>query len=242
MPLNNPHTNIPPPPDDDYWASLLDEVEAIAEIPSTALEDIDEDFIFPSTDNNLHTASEEWSQAETTFNADKTIELPIVGSNRGGLLAEWGSLYGFIPASQLIGFPSENNETINRQQMLAEYIGNTLQLRIIELDSKNSRLILSERAAVVAPGTRDSLINSLQKGDICTGTVTNLCKFGAFVDIGGIEGLIHISELSWGRVRHPSDILTRGQEINAYVIQVYPDEGRIALSPQTITTRSLENC
>jgi len=91
-------------------------------------------------------------------------------------------------------------------------------------------LILSERAAQVQPGTRAAVLNNIQPGDVCRGLVTNLCDFGVFVDLGGIEGLIHISELSWGRVGHPRDILNRGETIEVYVMSVDPAQERVALS------------
>jgi small subunit ribosomal protein S1 len=105
-----------------------------------------------------------------------------------------------------------------------------LSLRVIELDRIQNRLILSERAAQVQPGTRASVLTHIRESDICSGQVTNLCDFGVFVDLGGLEGLIHISELSWGRVSHPRDILTRGDTIQVYVMHVDQDQGRIALS------------
>ncbi len=114
--------------------------------------------------------------------------------------------------------------------MLASRVGTFVNLRVIEMDREQNRLILSERAAQVEPGTRATVLNSIQAGEVCTGTVTNLCDFGVFVDLGGVEGLIHISELSWGRVGHPSDVLERGDTIRVYVMSVDPDEERIALS------------
>jgi small subunit ribosomal protein S1 len=157
------------------------------------------------------------------------VELPVVGYNRGGLLVEWGSLRGFVPASQLVDFPPVVDAQSRRGELVAR-IGQKLKLRVIELDRIQNRLILSERAAQVQPGTRANVLDTLRRGDICEGRVTNLCDFGAFVDLGGLEGLIHISELSWGRVGHPRDILTRGDTIKVYVMEVNRDRGRVALS------------
>jgi small subunit ribosomal protein S1 len=109
-------------------------------------------------------------------------------------------------------------------------VGQRLRLRIIELDIPMNRLILSERAAQVEPGKRADVLASLSLGSMCRGVVTNLCDFGAFVDLGGVEGLIHISELSWGRVGHPHDVLNSGQEVEVYVMSIDQERERVALS------------
>jgi small subunit ribosomal protein S1 len=114
--------------------------------------------------------------------------------------------------------------------MLSKRIGQKINLRIIELEVATNRLILSERAAQAQPGQRADILSNLEAGTVCEGVVTNLCDFGAFVDLGGIEGLIHISELSWGRVNHPRDVLSSGQSVKAYIMSVEPGEERIALS------------
>jgi small subunit ribosomal protein S1 len=157
------------------------------------------------------------------------IDLKVVGYNRGGLLVEWRTLRGFVPASQLLDFPSTHNGIIRRNALLNR-VGDALRLRVIELNSDKNRLILSERAAQADPGERENILTRLNPGDVVTGFITNLCEFGAFVDLGGLEGLIHISELSWGRVGHPNSMLERGQEVEAYVLGVDQDQGRIALS------------
>jgi small subunit ribosomal protein S1 len=140
---------------------------------------------------------------------------------------EWRSLRGFVPASQLV---ESSTPTGRRSKTLVSYVGKTLQLRVIELSVEKNRLILSERAAQARPGERSSILNTLKSGDIVEGIITNLCDFGAFVDLGGLEGLVHISELSWGRVGHPEHMLERGQEIEAYVLEVDREAARIALS------------
>jgi small subunit ribosomal protein S1 len=143
---------------------------------------------------------------------------------------KWGELRGFVPASQLVDFPSDYEVEETRNRLLADYVGKTLDLRIIELDQTKNRLILSQRAAQCSAGARDEILHGLNPGDRVKGVVTNLCSFGAFVDLGGVEGLIHISELSWGRVGHPADILDRGQALQVYVLNVDPEEGRVVLS------------
>jgi small subunit ribosomal protein S1 len=222
----------PLPPDEGYWNALLQEGEVAADRgtpqPDDALwESLDPSQVTPGANHNGSQA--DWQQVEQVFNADTTIELRIIGYNRGGLLVEWNSLRGFIPASQLVDFPvmADNHQ---RRAALADRVGQKIKLRVIELDLEQNRLILSERAAQVQPGTRANVLNTMGEGDTCTGRVTNLCDFGVFVDLGGLEGLIHISELSWGRVNHPSDILKRGDTIEVYVMHVDQDQGRVALS------------
>jgi small subunit ribosomal protein S1 len=230
------YDSTPPlPPDEGYWAALLEEGEV-------ATREVDPDDDTPWTDfapsansahpdqTSAHNGSQaDWEQVQQIFDSDTTVELNVIGHNRGGLLVEWNSLRGFIPASQLLDFPSTDDARY-RRDALAHRIGKSLQLRVIELDRDQNRLILSERAAQVQPGTRATVLNTISEGDICSGRVTNLCDFGVFVDLGGLEGLIHISELSWGRVGHPSDILERGDTIEVYVMSVDQDQERVALS------------
>jgi len=228
-------SSAPLPPDEGYWQALLQEGDVVAEGGTPRQKDalwggydLDEQELLAQ--QNAQSGSQaDWEQVQQVFDSDTTVELKVVGHNRGGLLVEWSTLRGFIPASQLVDFPAMA-DTRNRREMLASRIGQTLRLRVIELDRVQNRLILSERAAQVQPGTRANVLGSIKEGDICSGQVTNLCDFGVFVDLGGLEGLIHISELSWGRVSHPRDILNRGDTIQVYVMRVDQEQGRVALS------------
>jgi small subunit ribosomal protein S1 len=224
-----------PPPDEGYWEALLEEAElAMGGLPQPSISDeLSGNGVY--TSYSQHGAKSfgslaDWEQVEQVYRTDTTVELKVIGYNRGGLLVEWGSLHGFVPASQLVNFPLEEETPVTRRNALTEYVGRPLRLRIIELERQQSRLILSERAAAVPPGTREDILSNLKVGNRAVGYVTNLCHFGVFVDLGGVEGLIHISELSWGRVRHPADMLKRGQQIQVYVLDVNMEEGRIALS------------
>jgi len=222
----------PPPPDESYWAALLSEGEiSNGGVPRHNGSDWDgfDGLLSASTGARPSHEQKDWEAVQQVFDQDQTIELPIVGYNRGGLLVEWGTLRGFVPASQLVSFPAVPDPQVRRAELAAR-IGQHLVLRVIELDRTQNRLILSERAAQVRPGTRANVLDSLRRGDICEGRVTNLCDFGAFVDLGGLEGLIHISELSWGRVGHPRDVLARGDAIKVYVMEINKDRGRVALS------------
>jgi small subunit ribosomal protein S1 len=230
------HTPAPPTLDEGYWAALLQEgefSEAVAENVNGAAPEthfIDEtQSQLPLSDVTNEMKQSDWETMRKIMNDDRAVELQVVGFNRGGLLVEWNSLRGFVPASQLVDFPATSN-TYVRRKALSERIGEVLTLRIIELSEEQNRLILSQRAAQAQPGERADLLTRLRTGDVTNGHVTNLCDFGAFVDLGGVEGLLHISELSWGRVGHPSDILQRGQVVDVYVLEVNKDAGRVALS------------
>ncbi len=225
----------PLPPDEGYWEALMQEGELSGEggIPQHGESQWD-DAGFAAEEamtaaGGLYSTKADWDEVQRAFDDDETVELRIVGYNRGGLLVEWNSLRGFVPASQLVEFPALADGRA-RRETLAQRVGLVTSLRVIELDRDQSRLILSERAAQVQPGTRAAVMTSIREGDICSGVVTNLCDFGVFVDLGGVEGLIHISELSWGRVGHPGDVLERGDTVQVYVMHVDRDQERVALS------------
>ena len=229
------YTPPPPPLDEGYWSALLNEGEFSepAQPPqesanSKPVYPINRDHAYPSGEHPDVTA-QDWAEIRRIMDNDEVIELAVIGYNRGGLLVEWRNLRGFVPASQLTDFPATPNNIVRRNALL-EHVGQTLSLRVIELSYEQNRLILSERAAQVQAGERADILKRLKSGDTVQGFVTNLTDFGAFVDLGGLEGLIHISELSWGRVGHPNDILERGQYIEVYVLDVDRINARIALS------------
>lgn len=227
------YTPPPPPLDEGYWSALLNEgefaepVQAVPESPNGKITYIREQ-AYPSGEH-LDAIAQDWAEIRRIMDNDEVVKLPVSGYNRGGLLVEWRTLRGFVPASQLTDFPATSNNILRRNALM-ERIGQTLSLRVIELSQEQNRLILSERAALVQAGERADILKRLQPGDITNGFVTNLTDFGVFVDLGGLEGLIHISELSWGRVGHPADILERGQRVDVYVLDVDRLNARIALS------------
>ncbi len=139
------------------------------------------------------------------------------------------NIQGFVPISHLVEMANCTTENA-RHQKLADYIGCTLQLKIIECEPDMERVVLSERAALAGEGRRKYLFESLKAGDVVSGMVTNITDFGAFIDLGGVEGLVHVSEISWGRVRHPEDLLKIGQPVSAMVLQVSEENVRVALS------------
>jgi small subunit ribosomal protein S1 len=206
--------------DDGWWKSVLAEDEEWKRSRPTA-----------KGAGKLEKSGEglSWEWANEIFRQDQIIRLVVTGFNKGGLLVDQDGMHGFIPLSHLVNLPQPLSKE-ERESCLSAYVGRTLNLKIIECVRDEGRLVLSERSALAEPGRRTHLFNTLQSGQNVNGVVTNITEFGVFVDMGGVEGLIHISELSWGRVRHPSQILQEGQEINVLVLKVFPERCRVALS------------
>jgi len=171
----------------------------------------------------------DWDRATQAFQEGQIITAIVTGWNRGGLLARWGQLQGFIPASQLKKVPVSEGE-YSRDETLARWVGEELDLKIIELDKSRNRLVFSERASLWGQQDVEELVKEIKPAQVRRGYVSNLCDFGAFIDLGGVDGLIHISELSWGRVTHPREFLHIGQEIQVHVLSVDRDNQRVALS------------
>ncbi len=170
-----------------------------------------------------------WRAAQALRQADQSVQLTVTGCNKGGLLVTWRGLQGFVPASQLVDFPQFHLES-ERRKALRQWLNRAITLKIIEIDPEQNRLIFSERAALVEASQRARLFNHIEPGQVLEGVITNLTNFGAFVDLGGVEGLIHISELSWSRVTHPSAIVKPGQPVTVKVLNVNQRDERIALS------------
>lgn len=170
-----------------------------------------------------------WEIARQVFRADKIVEASVAGFNKGGLLVNWQDLPGFVPASQLLNADRLHVEE-ERRRHLQRCLGQTLRLKIIELDEETNRLIFSERATQISAAEQERLLCELSPGQRRRGIVTNLADFGAFVDLGGVEGLIHISQLSWRRLLHPADVVRPGQEVEVLILDVDEARGRIALS------------
>jgi len=170
-----------------------------------------------------------WAAAYRAMEERTVLTLPVVGYNRGGLLVEWNGTQGFVPVSHLADLSPYLDER-EREEALRARVGQTLRLHVIEVDPGRQRLVFSERATHSEEQRRKALLEQLQPGDVCTGRVTNICSFGAFVDLGGLEGLIHISELSWNRVSHPAQLLRPGQEVRVSVLNVDRERGRVGLS------------
>jgi len=184
--------------------------------------------------------SVDWEHVKGLYRDDHILSIKVIGHNRGGLLVEGDDgLSGFIPLSHLVELAGKS-DLADRDIGLESYEGKVLNVKIIECAPEDGRVVFSERAALAEPGRRSELFQSLQAGAGVKGTVTNITDFGVFVDLGGVEGLIHISELSWGRVSHPHDIVKLGQEINVQVLDLSAERCRVALSLKHMTPNPWE--
>ena len=171
-----------------------------------------------------------WRKLQEIYEANEVIEAEVTNYNKGGLLVNLDGVRGFVPASQVSEI--RGGDDASKQADMARLIGTSLPLKVIEINRHRNRLILSERQAVQERRDvmKEKLIEELKEGEVRKGRVSSICDFGAFVDIGGADGLVHLSELSWSRVRHPSEILRVGQEIDVYVLGINAQEKKIALS------------
>lgn len=217
--------------DEGWWASVL------ADEPSIYTE-FHEINCKPCGNHPLDGV--DWDCVNRVFERDEVVLLEVTGFNRGGLLVQREGIQGFVPSSHLVEQLLENGEE-EKQARLAEYVGKSLYLKVIECDPAAERVVLSERAAQAGEGTRKELFDSLTQGTIVCGVVTNITDFGAFIDLGGVEGLIHVSELSWGRVEKPANYLKLGQRVKVMVLQVNESSSRIALSLKRLTPNPWEN-
>jgi small subunit ribosomal protein S1 len=171
------------------------------------------------------------------FEAGEIVEARVIDHNKGGLIVDLG-VRGFVPISQIVDFPRRPRDEQPRDaaQEIAEklqpFVGRTLRLKILEVNRKANRLILSEKVALYEERRekRDELFSSLQVGQRVTGVVRSIAPFGVFVDLGGIDGLVHKSELSWNKVNNPETAYQIGDEVEAEVIDINHERGRISLS------------
>jgi small subunit ribosomal protein S1 len=178
-----------------------------------------------------------WRAMQEQFEAGVIIEAPVIDHNKGGLIVDCG-IRGFVPISQIVDFPRrpQNDQPRDAAQEIAEklqpFVGRKLRLKILEVNRKANRLILSEKVALYEERRekRDELFSSLQVGQKVTGTVRSIAPFGVFIDLGGIDGLVHKSELSWNKVNNPEAGYKVGEEVEAEVIDINHERGRISLS------------
>jgi small subunit ribosomal protein S1 len=178
-----------------------------------------------------------WRAMQEQFEAGVIIEAPVIDHNKGGLIVDCG-IRGFVPISQIVDFPRrpQNEQPRDAAQEIAEklqpYVGRRLRLKILEVNRKANRLILSEKVALYEERRekRDELFSSLQVGQKVTGSVRSIAPFGVFIDLGGIDGLVHKSELSWNKVNNPEAGYKVGDEVEAEVIDINHERGRISLS------------
>jgi len=169
----------------------------------------------------------DWTRVLELQEQETVCYAEVVGFNRGGLLVRTQEFQGFVPRSHLAA--AINGQKIT-EQLLESFVGHEMELKVIECDPERGRIVLSERAAQSAPGSRHGLLQTLQVGQQIEGVVTNVTPFGLFIDLGGVEGLVHISELSWGRVGHPKEVASPGDKLNVVVLELQSDRGRVSLS------------
>lgn len=178
-----------------------------------------------------------WRSMQEQFEAGIIIEAPVIDHNKGGLIVDCG-IRGFVPISQIVDFPRrpQNEQPRDAAQEIAEklqpYVGRKLRLKILEVNRKANRLILSEKVALYEERRekRDELFSSLKVGQQVKGNVRSIAPFGVFIDLGGIDGLVHKSELSWNKVNNPESGYRVGEEVEAEVIDINHERGRISLS------------
>jgi small subunit ribosomal protein S1 len=178
----------------------------------------------------------QWRIAEEQYKNNELLKAKVIDYNKGGLIVDVSGIRGFVPISQILNLKreevasgGESQETAAKLQSMKD---KELQLKIIEINRARNRLILSERLAVQEwrQRRREELLDELKPGEVRKGIVSNLANFGAFVDLGGADGLVHISQLAWSRVNHPSEVLHVGQEVEVQVLSVDKEKKKIALS------------
>lgn len=182
---------------------------------------------------SIHLAkmNQDWVEAEQLMETGDIFEGEVIGYNKGGAIVPYGRLRGFIPASHLAALTRGLNDR-QRQQKLAKLRGQKIPLKVIEVDRHRRRLVFSQRDAQKEWDElqKGELLDRLQEGDVLHGRVSGLRDFGIFVDLGGVDGLVHISELAWHRIDHPREVVKVGDEVDVYVMKIDRDDQRISLS------------
>lgn len=175
--------------------------------------------------------AKDWETAQRLYGEGEIVRCKVVGFNKGGLLVQFNRIRGFVPASQVAQLHGRTAAE-ERQQALQRMVNQEIPLKVIEVDRDRNRLVFSERSATQEwrKAQKQRLLTELQAGDVLSGRVNQLTNFGAFIDLGGADGLAHISELSWQRVNHPREVLSPGQEVKVVVVEIDRDRERIGLS------------
>ena len=233
---------VPPEIDESWWTALLAEEDKHNQ--GEFKEQVNsEEASYHGVDGYRRsgkTSEIDWQMVREIFASDQVITLDITGFNRGGLLVGGSGLHGFVPISHLLELNCLTDEN-EKETILSSYVGRKVAFKVIECDPERGRVVFSERAALAESGKRNLLFSEIFPGKRICGIVTNITEFGVFVDLGGVEGLIHVSEISWGRVRHPGEVVNVGETVQAYVIQVDQERSRIALSMKRLIPNPWEN-
>lgn len=184
----------------------------------------------------------DWLVAEKMLESGEITVRKVVGYNKGGLLADFDHLRGFIPASHVVGLPRNMNED-QRNERLQQVVGQELPVKVIEVERQRRRLVLSYRLAEreYRASRKAQLFEELTVGAVIEGEVRSLRPFGAFVDIGGADGLLHVSEIGWTPVSHPRDVLQVGERIQVEILRLDPERSRIALSRKRLLSNPWES-
>ena len=177
-----------------------------------------------------------WDNVEKLVASDEVVDSKVMGFNKGGLIVGVEGLRGFVPSSQISAMRRSQSSGDTPEQRWQKMIGQPITVRVIEVDRERRRLILSERAASTESrqSIKERVIEELEEGKVYTGRVTSLANFGAFININGADGLVHLSELSWEHIDHPREVLEVGQEVKVKVINVDKDKKRIGLSVRAL--------
>jgi small subunit ribosomal protein S1 len=177
-----------------------------------------------------------WDNVEKLVTDSEVIDSKIIGFNKGGLIVGVEGLRGFVPSSQISALRRSQTTGDTPEQRFQKMVGQPISVRVIEVDRERRRLILSERAANTESrqSLKERVIDELEEGKIYTGRVTSLANFGAFININGADGLVHLSELSWDHIEHPREVLEVGQEVKVKVINVDREKKRIGLSVRAL--------
>ncbi len=177
----------------------------------------------------------DWIYAQELLDSGETTTHPVIGFNKGGLTVEFNHLRGFVPASHVVDMPRNMSEEERRQE-LESHIGEEMRLKVIEVERRRRRLVMSQMLAEreYRAQRKEELFDKLAVGDELEGTVRSIRPFGAFVDIGGADGLLHVSEIDWAPVKHPKDVLDVGEKVKVKVIRLDPERHRIALSRKRV--------
>lgn len=218
---------VPPHEMRSVTPALADRYKVGAKIPVLVLEPAGREGAVLSLDQAR--GEEGWVVLEAHAASGEPVQGRIVGYNRGGAVVDVDGVQGFVPLSQVL-LPGHGGE--DHEAALAKRVGADVTLKVIEASRRRNRAVLSERAAVrdVREGQKDKLLEALREGEVRVGRVTGVSNFGAFVDIGGADGLIHVSELAWVPVASVDEVVKVGQELSVYVLRVDRDTRRIALS------------
>jgi len=210
---------------------LFDSLQIGDEVPVCVVKEDKDGQVYLSISRAM--AEKDWETAEDLMKSQEVFDAIVETFNRGGVIARLGQVRGFVPASQLSSISINGQEADDETDArLGDLIGSALKVKVIDLDRKRNRLILSERLAMREwrRKQKEQLLDSLKEGEVFQGTISSIADFGAFVDLGGADGLIHMSEMSWNRINHPSEVVSVGDKVKVQILNVDLDKRRIGLS------------